>query len=101
MLPDKIQNFVKKLLEKTKKTEISWVYSSLDDTITSDSIEDLEVSIQYRFNPDTGKSILTILFNESRILNKTSFYTDDSYEDFKLLRELFDEAKASNLNLPF
>lgn len=100
MLPNRVKQFLLSLLEKTERGEFKWA-SDPDSSSVYIQNENFQVTIQYSFNTITESGEYFIFYYDFTNNSKATFSTDDTYNDYSVVRRLFDVAQASGMQFPF
>ncbi|EIY6182708.1 hypothetical protein MND25_004687 [Vibrio parahaemolyticus] len=98
MLPIKINELIVKLVEKTEAGQIQWVYDD-ESTSVSAQLPSFSITIEYSFNmlEEVGQyRVIYFDFNQNQ---QYYFMTSQMYNDYELVRRLFDSAQSSGLNI--
>ncbi|MEN3802112.1 hypothetical protein ABDZ32_16175 [Aeromonas veronii] len=100
MLPPKIQNFLRELTTKTINNEYSWGYDDNNSVVFLQTVE-FSISLRYSFNEIEEVGEFVIFYQNSFDNKEYRFYTSQFWDDYDIVRRLFDIAQSSGLRLPF
>ena len=100
MLPTKVRQFLSNLRERTESGEFTWNYDDMQSTVHVQASE-FQVTIRYRFNEIEEFGEFSIFYYELPHGSELRFYTNEQYNDYSLVRSLFDVAQASSMKFPF
>lgn len=100
MLPGKIYFFLDDLLKKNKSEELVWEYNDNESIV---KLENNNFCLEIKYFFDTIEEVGAFKIN---YLDKTKhkdyfFSTNESYNDYETVKELFDYAQASELQINF
>ncbi|VWC27219.1 hypothetical protein BST28156_06210 [Burkholderia stagnalis] len=98
MLPEKIQNLVVQLRERTESGEVKWRYDDDASRVTTDQ-DTYTLSITYRFDDVEEVGRFNIKYDNKKNFKEYFFSTTQQYRDYELVRSLFDSAQSSDLDL--
>ena len=87
-----------KLKERTENADLQWQYSD-DENKVSVATENFIFTIKYQFNMDEEVGQFNIAYNNLAKRKEYYFSTNQNYEDYELVRVLFDEAQSSEIDL--
>lgn len=100
MLPSKISELIISLKNKTETGDLVWNYDD-DDSIVDINLEHFQISIQYSFNTIEEVGQFRIIYLDKESNKEYYFSTNQTYNDYEIVRKLFDNAQASSLNIRF
>lgn len=102
MLPKKITELVKNLHAKTELGELIWVYDDERTSVSSNVIQlNIEVCISYRFNTIEEVGTFRVDIHDKNMNSELIFKTTQMYNDYEVVRALFDSAQASGYDFSF
>ena len=100
MLPSKISDLLISLKNKTEAGDLIWNYDD-EDSIVDIDLEYFQMSIYYSFNTIEEVGQFRINYFDKEAIKEYSFSTSQMYNDYEIVRKLFDTAQASSLNIRF
>lgn len=100
MLPTKIADLLISLQKKTETGGLVWNYHD-DDSIVDIDLEHFLISIHYSFNTLEEVGQFRIVYVDKETSKEYYFSTSQMYNDYEIVRKLFDSAQASSLNIKF
>ena len=100
MLPPKIKNLLISLEKKTETDDLVWSYND-EDSIVDTDLEHFQISIHYSFDTTEEVGQFRISYFDKETNKDYSFSTNQMYNDYEIVRKLFDSAQASSLNIRF
>ena len=102
MLPNKIVQLVRDLRVKTESGLISWTYDDESAAVASDVAElNINVTVSYRFDTIEEVGTFRIDIYDKGSNQELIFKTTQMYNDFDLVRALYDSAQASGYDFSF
>jgi len=98
MLPLRIKELVVSLREKTEADEYKWDY---DDEATEVSLETKKNKITLAYKFDTVEEVgrFNIKYFNKKENKEYYFTTNELYEDYTIVRMLFDTAQSSDIEI--
>ena len=100
MIPTKTADFLRKLREKTELGEISWSYDD-DNSIVNTELAKLIVTISYTFDSIEEVGVFRVQIVDKPTNRSAQFSTSQEYDDFKLVKSVYDSAQSSDFNFDF
>ncbi|OGB75738.1 MAG: hypothetical protein A2496_16640 [Burkholderiales bacterium RIFOXYC12_FULL_60_6] len=98
MLPVKIRTLVSELRDRTENGLVTWQYDDEASAVTTDQ-KAFTFSISYKFDEVEEVGRFNIKHYDKRTRKEYFFSTSQQYNDYDLVRNLFDSAQSSDLDL--
>lgn len=102
MLPQKIAELVRELRARTETGSIGWKYND-DSGRVETSLEqpNITIGIKYRFDTIEEVGTFRVDIFDKATQRDLVFSTTQMYQDFELVRSLYDSAQASGFDFSF
>lgn len=100
MLPAKIRTLVSELRDRTENGSVTWQYDDEASAVKTDQ-EAFTFSISYKFDDVEEVGRFNIKYFNKKSFKEYFFSTSQQYNDYELVRNLFDSAQSSDLDLDF
>tara|TARA_R110000764_G_scaffold39822_1_gene88966 strand:+ start:1356 stop:1664 length:309 start_codon:yes stop_codon:yes gene_type:complete len=102
MLPHKIVELIRGLRENTESGIIRWNYDDENGSVsTSLNQPNIDISISYRFDTVEEVGTFRIDVYDKNTNSPLIFSTTQMYQDFEMVRALYDSAQASGYDFSF
>ncbi|MEY8213316.1 MAG: hypothetical protein RPR97_02410 [Colwellia sp.] len=102
MLPQKISELVQELRAKTESGKLSWIYDDERASVSSSVSQlNIDVSISYRFDTIEEVGTFRVDIHDKSRNSELVFTTTQMYNDFEVVRALYDSAQASGFDFTF
>lgn len=98
MLPTKIRNLISDLRDRTENDQLTWIYDDDRSSVVTDQPA-YTLSITYRFDEVEEVGRFNIKYADKKSGKEYFFSTSQQYNDYELVRHLFDSAQSSDLDL--
>lgn len=101
MLPPRVREFIRKVVEKTDTGELTWTVAYENDVISTKTA-DFELIVRYDYDITTGNASYLLFYRSSADPVGYRFFADhDAEHDCALLRQLFDTVQSCSAQFPF
>ncbi|WP_252179449.1 hypothetical protein [Endozoicomonas sp. 4G] len=100
MIPTKTADFLRKLRQKTESGDISWSYDDENATVKTE-LAKLAVIISYTFDSIEEVGVFRVQIIDKPTNREAQFSTSQEYDDFKLVKSVYDSAQSSDFNFDF
>jgi len=98
MLPLKIKELLSTLREKTESGEYEWEYDDEDTAVVLETNKN-KITLKYNFNTVEEVGQFNIHYLNKKTSKEYHFTTNELYDDYTLVRILFDVAQSSDLEI--
>lgn len=100
MLPIKIRELLGKLKARTESGELKWEYND-DESKVRLVTASFSVTLSYLFNMLEEIGQFNVVYFDKHTSKEYYFSTTQMYDDYELVRRLFDVAQSSDLTIDF
>lgn len=101
MLPPRVREFIRKVVEKTDGGELTWTVACENDVIKTKT-DEFELVIRYDYNIHNAAGSYLLFYRSSADPAEYRFFADhDAEHDCALLRQLFDTVQSCSAQFPF
>lgn len=98
MIPKKISDLIAELRKRTESGQITWHYDDNQSTVVLQNAK-FSLAITYRFDEVEEVGRFNLKYTDQANGKDYFFSTTQQYDDYDLVRLLFDSAQSSELNV--
>jgi hypothetical protein len=100
MLPVKITQLLIKMRESTESGSLIWNYDD-ENTKVSVGVPNFNISLEYSFDMTEELGLFRVFYLDKLTNKQHIFHTTQAYQDYEVVRSLYDTAQSSGLDIQF